>query len=67
MQRPFRLVGEREAAIAELVEEFISRGWVEPSVAGWSSPAFFVPKKLAGKWRMVDGGGLPVVERLHYG
>ena len=53
VQRPFRLVGERKAAIAELVEEFISRGWLEVSVAGWSSPAFVVPTELAGKWRMV--------------
>ena len=53
VQRPFRLVGERKAASAELVEEFASRGWLEPSTAGWSSPAFVVPKEAAGKWRMV--------------
>ena len=28
VQRPFQLVGKREAAIAELVEVFISRGWL---------------------------------------
>ena len=53
VQRPFRLVGEREASIPELVEKFVSRGWLEPSTAGWSSPAFVVPKEAAGKWRMV--------------
>ena len=76
VQRPFRLVGEHKAAIAELVEEFISGGWLEPSVAGWSSPAFVVPKEVAGKWRMVldyrwlndctlvDAYPLPLVEPL---
>ena len=44
VQRPFRLVGERKAAMAELVEEFVSRDWLEPSTAGWSSLAFVVPK-----------------------
>ena len=34
VQRPFRLVGECEAAIAEFAEEFASRGWLEPSTAG---------------------------------
>ena len=76
VQRPFRLVGEREAAIAELIKEFVSRGWLEPSTAGWSSPAFVVPKEAAGKWRMVvdyrwlinctmiDAYPLPLVDRL---
>ena len=53
VQRPFQLVSECEATIAELIEEFISRGWLEPSTAGWSSPAFVVPKEVPGKWRMV--------------
>ena len=52
IQRPFRLVGEREAALHELILEFQERGWIEPSVANWASPAFVVPEKDAGTWRM---------------
>ena len=53
IQRPFRLVGEREAALNELILEFQERGWIEPSVANWASPAFVVPKKDKGTWRVV--------------
>ena len=53
IQRPYHLVGEREAAIHELVEEFIARGWLEPSMANWSSPGFVVPKPRPNEWRMV--------------
>ena len=53
IQRPFRLVGEREAALAELIEEFIARRWLEPSTANWSSPAFVVPKPRPNEWRLV--------------
>ena len=74
--RPFILVGECGAAIAELVDEFISRGWLQPSVAGWSSPTFVMPKEVAGKWHMVvdyqwlndctmvDAHPLPLVDPL---
>ena len=30
-QRPFPLIGEREDALRDLIQEFIDRGWVEPS------------------------------------
>ena len=53
IQRPYHLVGEREAAIHELVEEFIARGWLEPSTANWSSPGFVVPKPRPNEWRIV--------------
>ena len=42
IQRPYHLVGEREAAIHELVEEFIPRGWLEPLTANCLSPGFVV-------------------------
>ena len=53
IQRLFRLVGEREAALHELTLEFQERGWIEPSVANWASTAFVVPKKDPGTWRMI--------------
>ena len=33
--------------------EFIERGWIEPSDSEWASPAFIVPKKEKGEWRLV--------------
>ena len=44
IQQPYHLVGEGEAAIHKIVEEFISRGSLEPSAVNWSSPGFVVPK-----------------------
>ena len=46
-------MGEREAAIHDLVEEFIARGWLEPSTCNWSSAGFVVPKLRPNEWRMV--------------
>ena len=51
-QRPFHLIGEREDALRDLIQEFIDRGWVEPSNSKWCSPAFTVPKKN-GEYRLV--------------
>ena len=51
-QRPFRLIGEREDALCDLIQEFIDRGWVEPSNFKWCSPAFTVRKKN-GEYRLV--------------
>ena len=36
-----------------LLKEFIERGGIEPSDSEWASPAFIVPKKEKGKWRLV--------------
>ena len=33
--------------------EFIERGWIEPSDSEWASPAFIVPEKEKGEWRLV--------------
>ena len=44
-QRPFRPIGERRDALRDLIQQFIDRGWVEPSNSKWCSPAFTVPKK----------------------
>ena len=37
----------------KLLAEFIERGWIEPSDSEWASPAFIVPKKEKGQWRLV--------------
>jgi hypothetical protein len=52
-QRPFHLVGERREALAKLVEEFERDGKLEPGKSAWCSPAFPVPKKTPGQYRMV--------------
>ena len=36
-----------------MLAEFIERGWMEPSDSEWASPAFIVPKKEKGEWRLV--------------
>ena len=37
----------------KLLIEFIERGWIEPSDSECASPAFIVPKKEKGEWRLV--------------
>ena len=52
-QRSFKMVGEREEALKEILEDYIKRGWLEPSFSEWGSPCFVVPKKTPGEWRLV--------------
>ena len=51
--REFALRGERKAAMEKILREFIERDWLEPCHSEWASPCFVVPKKVAGKWRLV--------------
>ena len=51
--REYQLQGERAEAMKKMLKEFIERGWIEPSDSEWASPAFIVPKKEKGKWRLV--------------
>ena len=51
--REYQLQGERAEAMKELLMEFIERGWIEPSNSDLASPAFIVPKKENGEWRLV--------------
>ena len=37
----------------KLFAQFIERGLIEPSDREWASPAFIVPKKEKGEWRLV--------------
>ena len=51
--REYQLQGGRAEAMKKLLAEFIERGWIEPSDSEWASPAFIVPKKEKGEWRLV--------------
>ena len=74
--REYQLQGDRAEAMRKLLAEFIERGWIEPSDSEWASPAFIVPKKEKGEWRLVvdyrsferaDGARLVLAspDRLH--
>ena len=52
-QRPFHLQGERREALAKMVDQLIEEGKLEPGKSAWSSPAFPVPKKRPGEYRLV--------------
>jgi len=52
-QRPFTLAGERREAVTDLVKKFEAQGLLEEAVSPWLSPAFPVPKKEPGSWRLV--------------
>ena len=75
--KPVRLVRERAAAEQEIVENFLARGWIEPSPAyEWASNYFVVPKKEKKKWGLVvdyrqlneatlpDAHPLPLIENM---
>ena len=51
--REYQLQGDQAEAMKKLLAEFIERGWIEPSDSEWASPAFIVPKKEKGEWRLV--------------
>ena len=53
-QRAFQLgFGERRDGLIKLIEDLEKEGKIEPGVSEWNSPAFCVPKKETGKWRLV--------------
>ena len=49
----YQLQGDRAEDMKKLLAEFIERGWIEPSDSEWASPAFVVPKREKGEWRLV--------------
>ena len=51
--REYQLQGDRAEAMKKLLAEFIEQGLIEPSDSEWASPAFIVPKKEKGEWRLV--------------
>ena len=48
-----QLHGDRAEAMKKLLAEFFEGGWIEPSDSELASPAFIVPKKEKGEWRLV--------------
>ena len=57
--REYQLQGDRAEAMKKLLVAFIERGWIKPSDSEWASPAFIVPNKEKGEWRLlVDYRGL---------
>ena len=51
--REYQLQGDQAEAMKKLLAEFIERGWIEPSDSEWASPAFIMPKREKGEWRLV--------------
>ena len=52
-QRPFHIVGERRNAMMEILHKLVEERKIEAGVSEWLSPAFPVPKKEPGKYRLV--------------
>jgi hypothetical protein len=52
-QRAFQLAGDRREALIKLIRDLEKEGKIEEGCSDWSSPAFPVPKKDPGKWRLV--------------
>ena len=56
--RQYRLTPLEKAELSQKVDDFIQKGWIEPSNSSWSSSVLFVPKP-GGKLRFcVDFRGL---------
>ena len=51
--REYQLQGDRAEAMKKLLAEFIGRGRIEHSDSEWASPAFIVPRKEKGEWKLV--------------
>ena len=50
--KQFNLVGPRREAMKKLVKDFEAEGKVELGMSEWFSPAFPVPQKVPGDWRL---------------
>jgi hypothetical protein len=53
-QKPYHMTGERRQAHAQLVDEAMKMGKIEPGSGPWNTPSFPVPKKAPGKYRLVQ-------------
>ena len=51
--KPFHLIGDRRDGMIKLIKQLEMDGKIELGVIEWSSPAFPVPKKNPGEWRLV--------------
>ena len=47
------MTGERREACVNYVDKLLLEDLIEVSFSEWSSPAFVVPKKVKGQWRLV--------------
>ena len=75
-QRPYHFHGERRDALCRIVEQLVREGKLEKGRSAWSSPAFPVPKKRPGEYRLVvdyralneatvtDAHPLPLIEEI---
>ena len=79
-KKPFRTLGEREAALRAIIDKYVDRGWIQPSRSEWAAQAFIVPKPMkpdgSKDWRLVidyrylnsqsrdDPFPLPLIENL---
>ena len=52
-QREFTLKGYWLEAMKAKLKQFMERRWLEPCTSESASPAFVVPKKVAGEWPLV--------------
>lgn len=52
-QRPYPLTSDREAQARVLIQELLDEDIIERSNSEWISPAFVIPKKTAGDYRLV--------------
>ena len=52
-QRNFTFTGEKLEALQAIINQFLERGWIAHWGSDWALPAFRVPKKTKGSWRLV--------------
>ena len=74
--RQYRLTPEEHGVLMEKVQDFIRRGWIEPSNSPWSSSVLFVPKphgrglrfcvdfRMLNKLTVKDKNPLPPIAEL---
>ncbi len=73
--RQYRLTPLEQSTLVEKVQEFLARGWIEPSNSPWSSSVLFIPKpngslrfcvdyRFLNKVTIRDQGPLPSIPAL---
>ena len=73
--KQYRLTPKEEEALLTKAEEFIKRGWIEPSTSSWNSAVLFVPKpngslrfcvdfRFLNERTIKDKGNIPVIQQL---
>ena len=73
--KPYRLTPKEEEALLTKAEEFIKRGWIEPSTSSWNSAVLLVPKpngslrfcvdfRFLNERTLKDKGNIPFIQEL---